>query len=277
MAVDNSSARLLGTELRDWRTRRGLSGDQVAARLGRSPSWVSRGENARVMPRRPDLDKLIVVYRIPAADADRLYELHAAAADGVNLTGPGADPRITELLIWAPDVFPSALRTELYARALIKAMRRVRRYTPSEIKAEIATDRAVQGRLTGNPPDGDEPLPELALTCVLDEAVLTRRRGPTSVMTGQLDQLAGMARLACAAIHVLPLDADGPTCGPFTLHGYEDDAIDTVLISSPSGDEQITGDREVTDYRFLHEDLVAAAADVEESLAIVKRAASRWA
>jgi transcriptional regulator with XRE-family HTH domain len=279
MAAENSSARLLGAELRGWRDRRGLTGDAVAGRLRWSPSKVSRGETATTrLIRAADLDKLIVLYRIPPEDADRLRGLREAAADGLDMTGPGQDPRIAELLIWAPDVFPSAFRTELYARALIRAMRRIRRYTPSEIKAEITADRDLQARLRGDRAadnDGD-PLPRLPVTCVLDEAVLTRRRGATSVMEGQLGRLEEMARLGGVEIHVLPLEADGPTSAPFALHGYDDESADTVLLTSPSGTEYVTDEKAVTSYRFLHEDLVGAAADVEETLAIIKQARGRW-
>lgn len=271
------SARLLARELREHRERRGITGDTAAARLKWSPSKISRFDRARVLPPADDLERLIKLYRVPADDAARLRDLRAAAAAGRDLTGPGRDPGITELLIWAPDVIPAALRTEAYARAVMASVRRVRRYTPSEIKAEIVTDRLIQARLRGDPPDDDHPpLPRLGLAVVLDEAVLTRRRGGPGVMTAQLGQLAALAELDCADVRVLPLDADGPAFGAFTYWGFQVDAADAVLLTSPSGTEQVTADRQVTDYRFAFEELTGAAADPEESAAMIKRAADRW-
>jgi Domain of unknown function (DUF5753) len=87
-----------------------------------------------------------------------------------------------------------------------------------------------------------------------------------------------MARTPGVEVRVLPLDADGPAIDTaFALLGYEDDAGDAVLLTSPAGTVEVTGDEEVRDYRFAFEDLEAAAADVEESLALIKQAADRWA
>ena len=272
------SLRLLGAELRAHRERCGWTGDRVAALLKWSPSKVSRVENTRTLIRRSDLDAMIRLYRIRPDQAARLHGLRDAAVLGRERPGPGQDPGITELLYWAPFVVPPALRTEACARALMQSVRRLRRYTPSLIKAEIITDRELQARVRGDGQDAQPPLPPLRLSCVLDEAVLRRRRGATSVMTAQLDQLTTMSRTPGVEVRVLPLDADGPAIDTaFTLLGYEDNAGNAVLLTSPAGTVEVTGDDEVRDYRFAWEDLAAAAADVEESLALIKHAADRWA
>lgn len=276
------SLRLLGAELHAARERCGWSGDSAACLLQWSPSKISRVENARTLLRPSDLENMIRLYRIQPKAAERLRGLRDAAALGRERPGPGQDPGIIELLYWAPFVVPPALRTEACARALLQSVRRLRRYTPSQIKAEIITDRTLQARIRGEQAADEDPavppLPALRLACVLDEAVLKRRRASTSVMTAQLDQLTAMARLPGTEIRVLPLDADGPAIDTaFTILGYEDEGGNAVLLTSPTGTAEVTGDEEITDYRFAFEDLYAAAADLEESLALIKQAADRWA
>ena len=263
------------------RTANAAAGSAIACPAGSkwSPSKVSRVENARTLIRRSDLDAMIRLYQIPPDQAARLHDLRDAAVLGRERPGPGQDPGITELLYWAPFVVPPALRTEACARALMQSVRRLRRYTPSQIKAEIITDREMQARIRREAGTaGTTASPPLRLSCVLDEAVLRRRRGSTSVMTAQLDHLTAMARTPGVEVRVLPVDADGPAIDTaFALLGYEDDAGNVVLLTSPTGTVEVTGDEEVRDYRFAFEDLEAAAADVEESLALIKQAADRWA
>lgn len=271
------AGRLLGRELRSARDRRRLSGDQVALRHGWSPSKLSRFETGRVLIDTADLGLLITLYRLPPDQAGRLREIRQAAADGRELTAFEFEAGVTGLLVWAPDVIPPALRTEAYLRALMKAMRRVMRYTPSQIKGQVVTDRDLSGRLLGRHEDDEDPPPALTLACVLDEAVLNRRRGMPEVMREQLAHLDALAQLPNIDLQILPLDADAPTAGPFTYLACEDELADTVQLTGPSGNEQVADDRAVTDYRFTFEDLQAAAADVEESRALIKRAASQWA
>jgi transcriptional regulator with XRE-family HTH domain len=270
--------RLLGAELRAARELCGWSGDHVASRLRWSPSKISRIENARALVRPSDLEQMIRLYRIRPDAAERLRGLRDAAALGRERPGPGQDPGIIELLYWAPFVVPQALRTEHCARALMQSVRRLRRYTPSQIKGEIINDRRLQARIRREQAAGEDPLPPLRLACVLDEAVLSRRRGPTSVMTAQLDHLTAMARIPGVELRVLRLDADGPAIdSAFTILGYEEEAGDAVLLAGPTGIVDVTDDQEVTNYRFAFEDLYAASIDVEASLELVKQAADKWA
>jgi transcriptional regulator with XRE-family HTH domain len=264
------AARLLGEELRIARLRRGKNAGQVAPALGVSPSWMSRLEHGRRPPPAALLDTMLRIYRIPEPDAARLRALRDRAA----AEHDAADLATTaELSIWEAGVIPPALRTEAYARAVLAAQRRVLRLPPSQIKAAIAADRDWQARLRG-----EEDTEPLGLSCVLDEAVLTRRRGPTSAMAGQLDHLAALARLACVSVRILPLDADGPAFGSFTVAGYDDeDMAGTVLLAGPAGVQHVTEGQAVEGYRLLFEELQSAAADEEESAAIIKCAADRWA
>lgn len=273
------SSRLLGHELRAARERAGRTAEWAADRAGFSPSKMSRLEHGLSGVSVDDLITLIRVYRVPAAEGDRLQELCRAAADGRTMLSVAHDPQLTELLYWAPYTVPPALRTEALARAVMNKLRRIRHLTGSAIKGEIVADRDLQARLRGQPLHSRAVLLDPPqVTCVLDEAVLTRRRGATSVMTGQLDQLETLASLDGLELRILPLDADGPAIDTaFTLLGYADETVDTVQITMPAGVTEITDEQQVTDFRYVFEDLLAAAADVEESRALIKRAADRWA
>lgn len=266
-------------ELRDWRERRGKNGDQAALTLRVSPSWISRMEGGTRPPDTDQLRLLLNLYRVPEPDRPRLERLRASAFHE-RLAGGRLDQLIvTELIIWAPDVVPLPLRTELYARAIIAASRQVRRPLPSEIKREARAGAEWQARLRGEIDEADpEPDGPLELSCVLDEAVLRRRRGATSVMTAQLDLLVQLAALPGADIRVLPFDADGPALSPFTYHSYgNEDLTDVVLLEGPQGTDRITDERVVADYRYAYTELAAYAATPDVSAAMIKQAADSWA
>jgi transcriptional regulator with XRE-family HTH domain len=268
--ADRPAARLLAAELRGYRVARDLTGERAALTLRCSPSKISRFENARFIPDENELDRLLKLYRVPADEHAHLRGLRHEAL----IEAP--DHEIAaEVLIWATGTIPPPLRTEAYARAVLAAGRRVLRLTPLQVKAEIVTIRAWQARLRGEPaePGGPRPAP-LRLTCILDEAVLTRRRGTDEVMAGQLDHLASLS--AAADIRVLPFDADGPPFGPWTLLGFGDALTDIVQVDGPGEPLRILDGDAVTGYRFAFEELEMAAADTEASAAIIKLAAGRW-
>lgn len=272
---DSPSARLLGMELRDLRLHRGKTGDQAAATLRCSPSRISRLESGDRPPDHDQLRLLMNLYRVPPGDQDRLRRLRDDGARE-RLAGDRLDQDIvTELLAWAPSTVPVPLTTELYARAVTASARRVRRYTPSQIKRLARAGTGWQDRLRGD--TGGDDRPGLGLTCVLDEAVLRRRRGATSAMAGQLDRLSQLAALPGVTILILPFDVDGPAFGPFTIYSYgNEDLTDTLLLDGPAGAERIIDERVVTDYRYAFEELAAAAADPDTSAALIKQAADSW-
>ena len=76
--------RRLARELRQLRTGEQLHAKDVAARLGWSPSKVSRIETARIGIAADDLDRLLELYRVPDGQADLhvvLCPLHQHAFD----------------------------------------------------------------------------------------------------------------------------------------------------------------------------------------------------
>jgi transcriptional regulator with XRE-family HTH domain len=272
------STRLIGIELRDWRLRRGKSGDQAAATTRVSPSLISRMENGHRPPDPDCLRLLMNLYQVPAAERDRLQLIRDAAA-AEHLGGDRLDQDlVTEILAWAPLTVPEALTTELYARAVTKSLRRVRRYTPSEMKRQARAGAAWQPRLRGEADNPDSPPEVLELSCVLSEAVLHQRRGATSAMVSQLDLLAQLAALDTVDLRVLPFDADGPAFGPYTLYSYgNEDLTDVVLLEGPAGTERIIDERTVTDYRLAFEELMAVVPDRDTSAVMIKQAAGHWA
>jgi hypothetical protein len=270
-APHGPSARLLARELREWRTRRRLIARRAAATLRVSTSRIHSIERStnRSLIGEAELEALLKLYQVPGGDQDRLRELRAAAVAEYREFMQDYDLAV-EVLAWAPGSVPLQLRTDLYTRAVLASVRRVRQIPPSQVKAEIRAAQEWQARLRG-----EEDMPPLTLTCVLDESVLQRRRGPTSAMAGQI---AHLASLPGTDVRVLPLDADGPSFDPFTLLGFGDEMADVVLLDSPAGSTRIADDDEVTyKYRDAFGELLRSAADKAESAAIIKAAADRWA
>jgi len=275
--TDNPSARLLGRELREWRELRRITTHTAGRHLECTDSRISRIEHGATVPGLEGLNGLLSLYRVPPGEQDRLRQMRRDALVEAEEAQQDHD-LAAELLAWSPVAVPLPLSAELYARQVMRSVQPVRQYAPVQVKQHIAAARAWQSRLRGEPAFGSEqPPPPLALSCVLDESVLTRRYGPTSVMADQMDLLAGLAQVA--DMRILPLDGGGPAFGgAFTVLGYgpDRDLAGAVLIDAPSGPQRLYDDPSITAYRLAFDELARAALDNGESAAMLKAAAARW-
>jgi transcriptional regulator with XRE-family HTH domain len=277
--------RLLASELRRLRDRAGLSGDEVAARLGWSGSKVSRIETHRTGVKREDLDALLDFY---AVDEDRRRQLTALAGEA-GRTGWWAaysdalpdeyadyialEADATSVLCWSPELIHGLLQTEAYATAVIQAhMGSTATKPPGELRRRVEARLKRQEMLTReNPP---------LLTFVLDEAVLLRRFGDAAVMATQLAHLEQASGMPNVTLQVLPLAGDhpvGPT-GSFAIlrfaavHGAALD--DVVYTEQLSGSSYVETEAEAYQYQLAFDRLEAQALDPMASLELIRSTAT---
>lgn len=274
--------RRLAAELRRLRERAGLTGDQVAQRLGWSASKISRVEHARIGVKPPDVESLLRLYGVEGTHRDELlslareaerrgwWERYSDALPPRYAAYIGMESEAETMWEWQPQVVPGLLQTEAYARQIIGLARSTATVPPSEIERRIQTRLARQQVLTRNPP--------LALSVVLDESVLLRRFGDNLVMRTQLDQLAEMAQLPNITLQVLSLDGAKPVIAQhFVLlqfpRVHEITFHDVVHIEHMDAVLYVEEEFPVYRYRLAFERLIAEALAPDESLELVSRVA----
>jgi transcriptional regulator with XRE-family HTH domain len=278
--------RRLAAELRRLRERAGLTGDQVADRVGWSASKLSRLENAHTAPGAAEIRQLLQLYDVKRAVADELLALAEEAAgkgwweaysptlppDYASLIGMEAEAQ--SALSWEPLIVPGLLQTADYAREVTNGyLERIEPVPPSETRRRVQTRLARQRVLTRDNP--------LRLSVVLDQSVLHRRFGDRDVMRSQIKRLLEMSERANITLRVLPLDGRHPIgTGSFALlqFGEVHDVAyqDVVYIENLTGGRYVEEEDEVFRYKRAFDRLSDLALDEQESREMLVAAQEAW-
>jgi transcriptional regulator with XRE-family HTH domain len=223
-----SNRHRLAVELRRLRDHAGLSGRQIAERIGISQSKVSRVESGHTVPSGPEVTAWASAVGASEAQIELLTLLTGAAYTEVHpwdsaLRGQAhLQDEIQEIenrshtkLTYEPSVVPGLLQTAEYARRVF-AM-----FDPAY--AEFDIPAVVAGRLDR----------QVALFCparrfvfLVTEGALRWRVGPAPVLLAQLDRIASLSTLESVSIGLIPHAAEALTHIP---HGF-------VIFESIDGD-----------------------------------------
>jgi transcriptional regulator with XRE-family HTH domain len=277
--------RRLAAELRSIREGMGRSGDAVAAKLGWSPSKISRYERAKTSLRPQEVERLLDFYKITGDRRKALLELAEDATqkgwweEYANTLSEdyqqfiGLEHEATSMAIWHVDVVPGLFQTEAYARQIISSYSRVEPVAPGMIGRLVRVRMRRQQVL-----DRDK----LQVSIVLDESVLKRRIGDENIMYEQLQRLAEEADRPNVSLQILPLDAQHTVVGEsFVIFGFGTD-LDPLLQDVVSTEQMrsgfiVEGERETYLHRIAFQMLSFASLDPVSSKAlIVETAESFW-
>ncbi|MER7644029.1 helix-turn-helix transcriptional regulator [Streptomyces sp. NPDC126522] len=234
--------RKLGAELRALRAEAGLTSGEAARLVGWHQSKVSRIETGASGVKPPDVRLLLDAYQVAdpqlrdmllvLAGSDdaggRHHWWHAyrgvlppAYRDFISLESQASTLRTLET-----SVVPGLLQTPEYARAVTRAaVGGPDNDGPERLDALVQVRMARQDVLRADPP--------LALSVVLDEAVLRREVGGPGVMARQLDRLVEAARLPQVRLQVLPFAAGAHIgiTGPFVIFSFPSTSdLDVVVL-----------------------------------------------
>lgn len=272
--------RRLAFELRRLRGRSDMTGDQVAERLGWSPSKVSRLEHGRTGYKLRDVESLLDLYDVHGTDRDELLALTRGTyrkswleSESASLPSQFAayvsmEAEAETIWDWEPLIVPGLLQTEAYARSIFEAWQSVVTTSPAEIKRRLDIRLARQEVLVRDPP------PEL--TVVLDESVLSRQIGDADVMRGQLGHLLDCWGRPAIDVRVVPLNAYHPVLtGSFSymrFPGTEDVTFgDMVAIEELASNHYIEDEDETYLYRLAFERLLAESLDQRHSGELIEK------
>lgn len=229
----SATMRMFGSQLKMWRTRAGVSREQLGEESGYSPDMVCAVEQGNRMPPvsviraaedlcgagpflRDAADK-IVVNKFP----DWFEEYVQYEADAVCLG------------LYENHVVPGLFQTEEYARAVF--LNEYPRLDEDEVEQRLAARMARQALLSRT------PLP--MISAVIEEVTLHRWIGGREVMRGQIARLVEIAEMRHVEVQVMPTRCESHTglAGPMYLVetadqlrlAYSEAQEGSVLISDP--------------------------------------------
>jgi transcriptional regulator with XRE-family HTH domain len=274
--------RRLAAELRRLRERTGLTGEEVAHRLGWSGSKVSRIELHRIGVKPSDLGELLVLYGVDGSHRDELLALARESnrkgwLEKATASLPAeyaaylhAEAEAKSVWNWEPLVVPGLLQTPEYARAMMLGWQSMFSLPPGDTERRVDTRVLRQQLLTRDPP--------LELSVVIDESVLSRRFGDAAVMHGQLSRLVEITELPNVEIRVLTLDGDHPIgTGAFYYlqfpQVHEVPMYDIVNIEHLMGNHYLEDEEDTYKFLVTFQQLVASALDPASSRDLIARTA----
>ncbi|MEV0386331.1 helix-turn-helix transcriptional regulator [Nonomuraea sp. NPDC050643] len=223
----------LAAELRRLRDLAGISGRDLAHRIGISQSKVSRIESGSVVPSLPEVTAWSEAVEAPTPARELLADLTEAAFTEMH-TWRAALQRQTHLQdeireqedqarmlrVFQPAIVPGLLQTAEYARRVFSL------FDPPYSEGDLPM--VVAARLQRQLALYDE---SRTFEFLITEAALRLRPGPVRLLLAQLDRIASLSTLENVRIGLIPQDEEAVVCPPhgFTLYESDGSAGDSFV------------------------------------------------
>jgi len=197
--------RELGMRLREFRTAKGFTVEDVARELLCSPTKISRAETGARRATLRDVRDLCQIYGVDPETSAELMELAREARqpgwwtkfDDLKIAPYiGMEQAATAITAFGMYYVPALLQSEDYARAIIKG---IAPKIEEDILGQRVEARMMRQKLLF------QPRPP-KYRAVVDEAVLHRQVGGPAVMKAQLGKILSLVREERAAVHVIPYE-----------------------------------------------------------------------
>ena len=223
--------RELGQRLRKLRTERGMTVEEVAAKLLCSTAKVSRMETGARKPVLRDVRDLCALYEVSEADAQELMRLTQQARepgwwtvyDDLKLSPyVGLEQDASAITAYCMYYVHALAQTEEYARTVIKAI--APRIDPAIHQQRVEARMRRQERLDGkNPP---------RYRLLLDEAVLRRPVGGPALMAAQLNKIIELASSGKATVQIVPFEIGAYSVSDisFTMLEFAESAVSPIVF-----------------------------------------------
>jgi transcriptional regulator with XRE-family HTH domain len=270
--------RELGFLLRKLRTDRGLSVEEVTARLLFSATKVSRLETGRAGASARDIRDLCDLYQVTdPAERDRLMTM---AREGKQrawwqeyalpyATYVGLEIEAAAISDYNSDVVTGLLQVEPYARAILEV---------AEPPIDQATiDQRIESRLKRQAllTQDDRPL----FHFILDEGALHRPVGGAAVMQAQLERIIELADLPKVTFQLIPLDigAHPALDSTFVIIEFAEPMVnDVVYVEGFAGNIYLESPGELERYRRMFSRLQSIALSPADSIGLLTRITTKY-
>jgi transcriptional regulator with XRE-family HTH domain len=285
----------LGVELRRARELAGLSGRQLAQRIGISQSKVSRAESGSALLSLPEAAAWASATGASNEVTDLLSALTEAVYTEVHNWGSlleerphiqgdiqGLESRARRVLTFSPSLVPGILQTAEYARRVF-AM-----FQPPYLEQDIP--EVLAARL-------DRQLALFAgrqrFEFLITEAALRWRPGPPALLLAQLDRIASLSTLDNVSTGVIPLDVEAVAYTSHTFLLFEmaerEEGDATVLVETIHANLVVNDPQSIALYRTrwslleqmaisgdaARDFLTAIGSDIRKSMTLIRAVASR--
>jgi len=270
----------LGAELRRARELSGLSGRELAQRIGISQSKVSRVESGSALLSIPEVAAWASATRASSDVAGLLSALTEAAYTEVHNWGSmlrdrphiqgdiqDLERRARKILTFQPSVVPGLLQTAEYARRVFTMFQPP--YLEQEIPEVLGARLDRQTALFGDRQRFD---------FLITEAALRWRPGPPALLQAQLDRISSLSTLDTVSVGVIPLSAEAVTN---TSHGFvlfemaeHDESDAMVLVETIHANLTVNDPESIALYRTRWSLLMQMALSGDEARAFLAVVAS---
>lgn len=265
----------LGQELRRLRSLAGLSGDQLATRVGISQAKVSRIEtNVTARPAMDVIGRWLDAVEAKAEDRDRVMALAVAVVTDISswqaIHRGSLEDRQRQLLEldelasnirhFQPFMVPGPIQTPEYAQAVIESTR---------FSAGTDVDEAVAMRMKrGARMRDDQDGPQYHVVAT-EAAIRWVPQGNTHLRQAQLEHLLLTAQAPRISLQVILNDAamEMPPMTGFVWVTYKDpDQAAVVRVETPTVGLALGGSDDLATYAEIWHRMLRAAMSPEESL-----------
>jgi transcriptional regulator with XRE-family HTH domain len=262
-------SRQVAAELRALREKAGLSGAEVAKRMGMSPSKISRIETGVTGLQIEDVAALLGLYQVRASTRDELLDLVRRSGERGWWTRQPGLPHLWRSLI---DFEAKAIRVQNYEVLFVPGLLQTAEYTRAVIHgvapavSEVELDNLVAARMARQAVLTRARAPQFL--AVVDEGALRRPIGGPGVMHRQLRHLLGVADQPHVTLRVVPLvaGAHAGLRGPFVILEFAEEPA-LVYLENHGTELFLEEDTDLNAYRSVLEIILrialAPAATVE--------------
>ena len=263
--------REVGARLRQLRCGLDLTTEAVAGKLLCSATKILRIETGARRASLRDVQDLCGIYGISKQETEDLMRLASQAREPSWWThyedlrlSPyiGMEQDAVAITVFSMYWVPALLQTEDYARAMITGI--ARKIEPPVLQQRIEARLRRQGLLNREKPPRYRAL--------LDEAVLHRKVGGSSVMAEQLDKILWLAQDEKATVQVIPFEAGAhaSTDSNFEFLEFGDPALrDIVFVEGLYSNQYQEKEAELERYREAIEYLRDESMSPKDSLALI--------
>lgn len=194
--------RLLGAELRDLRTKSGLTVRDLATKLGTSHVTISRYETGTRTPRPEDVARILATLGVTGSEYQELIDFARSAGDKNTFARTSNGPHkhlidlaefersATSITDVAPSVIPGLLQTAAYARVVMHGL------PVEEREVRVGLRMARRDVLTG------KSAPRFDV--IVKESALREPLGGHALMADQLRHITSMSTMDNVNVRVLP-------------------------------------------------------------------------
>lgn len=272
-APDGTPRQVFGAMLRFYRSKAGLTQDQLAALAHVSGKLISAYENGWRVPTRPTTADIDAVPELGSSGA--LVALWDQFEHGMNYQAypdwfqdwPEKEAAATTLRWFEPLLVPGLLQTDMYARALLSTKIGA---TDDEIEEQVSARLKRQEILTREHPP--------TLWVIVDESVLRRPVGGRQVMLEQVTRLIDAAQRPNIVVEVIPAATgayEGLNGGGFAIADFKNELSIAYQETAVHGEVVHDAEQVAT---LIHKwaTLGTEALPRKASLALLEEAAKSW-